>query len=306
MKKASFILSTIWPLAAFAGDFPDVAGAPGSTAISHTDLRFVAWANGYLPPQYGTGVDDIWKTPLLGLGPATMDPMHIVGLGNGGRMTLFFPHPIRDGQGADFAVFENSFNHTFLELAFVEVSSDGVNFYRFPAISDTVEPAGGFGGIDATDIHNLAGKYRGGFGTPFDLDEIVDAPLLDKENVRFVRIVDIVGDGNTNDSRGTAIYDPWPVEGSGGFDLDAIGVIHQNDGPFRVTRAAAAGSTFTLEWESNPGSSYRIETSTTLDPVESWLPVDQVAGSTLSGGTVFPAPADPAEPRRFWRVVRLD
>lgn len=306
MKKALLILSALWPLAAGAGDFPPPAGAPGSTAISHTDPRFVAWANGYLPPQYGTDVDDVWKTPALALGPAGTDTMHIVTLGNGGRMTLFFPHPIRNGPGADFAVFENSFNHTFLELAFVEVSSDGVNYYRFPAISDTVEPAGGFGGIDATEIHNLAGKYRGGFGTPFDLAEILDAPLLDKGNVRFVRIVDIIGNGTTTDSRGKPIYDPWPVEGSGGFDLDAIGVIHQNDGPFRVTRAAAGGAVFTLEWESNPGSRYRIETSTTLDPAESWQPVEQVAGSPLSGTTLFPAPADPAETRRFWRVVRLD
>lgn len=305
MMKAIRMLAVLWPLAAHAGIYPPAAGAPGSTAIYRTDARFVNWANGYLPPVYGTDVDAGWRTPNLALGPASDDPTHIVSLGNGGRITMFFPHPIRDGAGADFAVFENSFNHTFLELGFVEVSSDGVNFFRFPAISDTPAPAGGFGGIDPTNIHNLAGKYRGGYGTPFDLAEVPDSPLLDKQRVRFVRIVDIIGNGSVTDSRGNPIYDPYPVTGSGGFDLDAIGVIHQNDGAFRVIAAAVTGADFRIEWESNPGSKYRIETSVTMSAPEIWLEVGQVQGSQVSDRTAFPAPMD-AGPRRFWRLVRLE
>lgn len=305
MTKAIWMFAVLWPVAAGAGIYPPAAGAPGSTAIYRTDARFVNWANGYLPPVYGTDVDTGWRTPNLALGPASDDPMHIVALGNGGNITMFFPHPIRDGAGADFAVFENSFNHTFLELAFVEVSSDGVNFFRFPAISDTPAPAGGFGGIDPTNIHNLAGKYRGGYGTPFDLAEAPSSPLLDKQRVRFVRIVDIIGNGSAKDSRGVSIYDPYPVTGSGGFDLDAIGVIHQNDGEFRVVRAEAVAANFELEWESNPGSRYRIETSVTMSAPEIWQEVDEVQGSQISGRTVFPVPMG-SEGRRFWRLVRLE
>lgn len=299
-------LGILLPAAALAGPYAPRAGEPGSTAIHMDDPRFVAWASGNLAPEYGADVDAIWKTPEKAYDKATDNVYDIVCLGNGGRITMYFPHPVRDGEGADFAVFENSFNDTFLELAFVEVSSDGIHFFRFPVLSDTQFPVGGFGAVDPTNIHGFAGKYRGGYGTPFDLAELPHSPLLDKQRICFIRIVDIIGDGNTKDSRDRPIYDPFPTIGSGGFDLDAIGVIHQNDGAFQVTQVSRSSESFLLEWESNPGSRYRVETSATLDPAEPWIPVDQVAGSTLSGSTVFSAPANPVEDRRFWRVVRLD
>ncbi len=55
---------------------------------------------------------------------------------------------------------------SFLELAFVEVSTDSVHFVRFPAVSLT-NPAvqtGAFGTTDARNIHNLAGKYIANYG----------------------------------------------------------------------------------------------------------------------------------------------
>jgi hypothetical protein len=156
-------------------------------------------------------------------------------------------------------------------------------------------------GINPSNIDGFAGKNRQGFGTPFDLALLPVSPLLDKRNVRFVRLVDIVGDGAAKDSGGRSIYDPWPVTGSGGFDLDAIGVIHQNDGAFRVVGSGISEGTFQIEWESNPGSRYRIETSTTL---AGWQPVEEVAGAETSGttGLNLGVVADSA---RFWRVVRL-
>jgi len=57
-------------------------------------------------------------------------------------------------------------------------------------------------------------------------------------DVRYVRIVDILGDGSVLDSYpGSSpacppcngphhIYDPTPTVDSGGFDLDAVGVMH--------------------------------------------------------------------------------
>ena len=50
---------------------------------------------------------------------------------------------------------------------------------------------------------------------------------VDLGNIRFVRIIDINGDGNTKDSFNNSIYDPYPCTGSAGFDLDAIGVINE-------------------------------------------------------------------------------
>jgi hypothetical protein len=117
--------------------------------------------------------------------------------------------PIANGAGADFAVFENSFSDTFLELAWVEVSNDGTNFVRFTNHSLTANPVPFLGGsIDATNLDGLAGKYRAGFGTPFDL---ADVGLT---QVTHVRLVDVIGNGMAFDSDNHVIYDPFPTSGS--------------------------------------------------------------------------------------------
>lgn len=218
--------------AAHAGPFAPAAGKPGSTAIGKDSASFVQWASGHQDYLPGPNVDATWKTPERALGKAQGTSTDIVVLGDAGRITLTFGGSIFNGAGADFAVFENSFSDTFLELAWVEVSSNGVDFFRFANYSFTPAAVGGFGSIDPTNIDGLAGKYRQGFGTPFDLDSLVGTPGLDVNNVRFVRLVDIVGRGGEFDSYPVAfggphaIYDPYPTTGSGGFDLDAVGVIH--------------------------------------------------------------------------------
>ncbi len=214
-----------------AGPYVPAAGLPGSTAISMTDPAFAGWGTGWKNYNPGTEVASEFQTPDKALGKAVGTSDDIVSLGRGGEITMTFDAPVIDGAGYDFAVFENSFSDTFLELAFVEVSSDGSNFYRFPNNSLTQSPVGGFGNVDPTDVYQLAGKYRQGYGTPFDLDMLnyagYDLNNLDFGNIRWVKIIDIVGDGSVKDTYGYTIYDPYPTYGSAGFDLDAIGVIHQ-------------------------------------------------------------------------------
>ena len=212
--------------AAQAGPFEPAAGQAGSTAISKSDPAIVQWATGYKDYLPGTGVDATWKTPEKALGAAVGDSYDVVVLGDNGRITLSFGGYITNGAGADFAVFENSFSDTFLELAWVEVSSDGTNFFRFPNYSYTSKAVGGFGAVDPTNIDGLAGKYRQGYGTPFDLDLLAGTAGLDVNKVQYVRIVDIVGNGSARDSLGNVIYDPYPTTGSAGFDLEAVGVMH--------------------------------------------------------------------------------
>ncbi len=210
-----------------AGPYPPAAGQPGSTAVAKNDPNIVAWATGWTNYLVGSGCDPSWQTPEKALGPAQGTSTDIVCLGNGGQITLTFDVWIVDGPGWDFAVFENSFSDTFLELAFVEVSSNGVDYFRFPNASLTASPVGGFGSVDPTNIDNLAGKYRAGFGTPFDLAQLAGvSPLLNVQAISHVKIVDIVGDGSALDSFGRPIYDPHPTSGSGGFDLEAVGVIN--------------------------------------------------------------------------------
>ncbi|MEM9364816.1 MAG: DUF4465 domain-containing protein [Planctomycetota bacterium] len=209
-----------------AGPFAPPAGQDGTTAISLDDPRLISWAAGVADYSPGSNVDPEWTDTNEALGPAEGQFDSIVALGRGGSITLTFDDPIRDGLGDDFAVFENSFSDNFLELGFVEVSSNGVDFVRFPNDSLTAEAVGAFGELDATNVNGLAGKYRGGFGVPFDLEVLADESEIDVSRVTHVRLVDIVGDGNTLDSSGDPIFDPYPTTGSAGLDVDGVGVIN--------------------------------------------------------------------------------
>ena len=164
----------LFPVQAVAGPYPPAAGQSGSTAVYMDDPDFVEWASGYVNYVVGSEVDSTWQTPEMALDKAVGDSFDIVSLGRGGEITLAFDPPIKNGEGWDFAVFENSFSDTFLELAFVEVSSDGISFVRFDNDSLTSEPLGGYGAIDPTDISGFAGKYRQAYGTPFDLQDLAE------------------------------------------------------------------------------------------------------------------------------------
>lgn len=226
-----------------AGPFPPAAGQPGTTAISATDASIQAWATGYQNYAAGPNVDPEWQDPqraLLSAGDSDNDGIvatddytfDIVSLGQGGQITLTFDTPITDGDGFDFVIFENSNVPGFLELAWVEVSSNGIDFVRFPAASLTPTAVGPFAStMSADDIDGLAGKYLGGYGTPFDLSLLSGNALLDTDSITHVRIIDIVGDGSAIDDLTAPdgpniIYDPYPTAGSAGFDLDAVGVLN--------------------------------------------------------------------------------
>ena len=224
--------------------FAPEAGFAGTTAMHADSSAFVAWATGCTverglqridKPE--SGVASFGEEALaIGVPGGTMD---VISLGDGGSATLTFASPIYNGPGPDFAVFENGLVNAqdtticFLEIAFVEVSSDGENFFRFPAVTKVQDTAqlNGFACMHASLIHNFAGKYQAMYGTPFDLNEVEDNALLDKNKVTHVRVIDVVGtidpDYATYDSEGHKVNDPWPTPfGSSGFDLDAVGVIN--------------------------------------------------------------------------------
>lgn len=244
MKRLGILLSLLLAVTcihhpALAGPYAPAAGQAGSTAIHMDDSAFIGWATGWKNYIVGTYVDSQWQDPNMALGKAVGTSVDIACLGRGGQITMVFDTPISDGEGWDFAVFENSFSDTFLELAYIEVSSDGENYYRFDNISLTSSVVGGFGSVDPSNVTGFAGKYRQGYGTPFDLDYLhylydpdnpngyLDVSGLDFNNVRYARLLDILGDGTCLDTFGNVIYDPYPTTGSAGFDLDAVGVINQ-------------------------------------------------------------------------------
>jgi hypothetical protein len=235
MKKITFCILWVFAKTVLC-QFAPPAGQAGTTAIHKDSSVFVAWANTCIVQRAYQDISDTslgYTTVGDSLSALGMADGNVISLGDGGYAILTFPNGIGNGSGWDFAVFENAFNDTFLELAFVEVSSDGINYFRFPATSYTQDTMqiGTFGSIDATKINNLAGKYRANYGTPFDLQELQGISGLNIQFITHVKIIDVVGCIQNNyasfDQYGNKINDPWNTPfPSGGFDLDAIGVIH--------------------------------------------------------------------------------
>lgn len=162
-----------------------------------------------------------------------------VSLGDAGSAVLQFDKPIFNGPGPDFVIFENAifsppiqFETAFIELAFVEVSSNGIDFERFPSVSNCqfTNQIGTFEATNWNQFENLAGLYPVFYGVPFNLDDI-DGNIVDKNNITHIRIIDIVGNIDPNfasyDSQNNIINNAWPTPfATCGFDLDAVGIIH--------------------------------------------------------------------------------
>ncbi len=176
---------------------------------------------------------------------------HTLTLGNSGHVTVGFNVVIVNGVGYDFIVFENPFSvngntdEVFAELVYVEVSTDNVSFARFPSISTTAAPVGNKG-ININNVTNLGGVHpvlahafennlnpfnpdEAG-GDPFDLDDLLNDPLVQNglvnlDDINYIRLIDIPGDGSCFDSRGHPIYDPTEplIDGA---DIDAISIIN--------------------------------------------------------------------------------
>jgi hypothetical protein len=251
---------------------------------------FRGWATGYSDYLPSGVVLPQWQDAAKALGTPTGDHADIVSLGdleaggiNPGEITLVFgdpnipigqtdPNGIKNVKGYDFAVFENGFISGFStsggsltgqmlsEFAFVEVSSNGVDFVRFPSVSLTAGPVGAYGTVDVTDVYNLAGKHPNAYGictgTPFDLAELSDHPdvlagSVDLDEIRFVRLIDVPGSGEFFDqpqsyfnpdsydpnetphwtlfTQNHPVYDAWLTWESGGFDLEAVGVLQEQE-----------------------------------------------------------------------------
>lgn len=223
--------------------YPYQVGIAGSDAIDANDPFIAAWATNCVVQRGWQQITDTtigkanYGFDANAIGAANTNGL--VSLGDDGMATLTFAYPIYNGQGADFAVFENGFMSAdtlaFLELAFVEVSSDGQHFVRFPAHchNDSLVQMSSFSEMDASKIKNLAGKYISGYGTPFDLEELKDSNNLNINSITHIRLIDVVGilrsPFTTFDSHHHAINDPFPTPfPASGFDLDAVAVIHQN------------------------------------------------------------------------------
>lgn len=145
--------------------------------------------------------------------------LHVLSLGQGGTIVLALTDlGLVDGPGTDLLVFENPFPG-WRETGIVAVSDDAITWHSWPCASD--DAPGGYpgcagvqpvlsspdNGIDPTDPA-VAG------GDAFDLASL---SLPEGFVGRFVRITD----SGANDLNGIGYAGT-----TGGFDLDAIAVVH--------------------------------------------------------------------------------
>ncbi|HMP73389.1 MAG TPA: hypothetical protein PKE55_09030 [Kiritimatiellia bacterium] len=284
----------IWVVAAgwLGFGLPAVATGPfggNDSGIPGTSTVFRGWISnveGWVQPVAGSGGysrnsnGDFGSGPEVVIGfPGGFDldeqdmPFHVFSLGNGGRLTVSFEGGIANRPGPDFAVFENGFTdwtrpgdveYTFAELAFVEVGTTTNAWARFPSTYLGTNQVGLFGSLDVTLVDGLAGKHRLEYGTPFDLSVLVDHPnvvngSVDLNFIRYVRLIDVIGNGSTTDSSGRPIYDPFNHASpsttalTDGFDLRGVGVIH-----FAGLELELAGGQPHLRWFAEAGRSYRM------------------------------------------------
>ncbi len=216
-------------------------------------------------------------------GGGIFNPQNVLGapdgsvnsLGIGGWITLGFDVVITDGPGADLIVSENAFysgapGHSFAEMVFVEVSSDGVTFARFPsAYYGPQQSPGAFGVVNVGAYGGLAGatpvdllatdpqNVVAAGGDALDLADLRSDPsvvsgAVDLQAITQVRLVD-VRDGVDRDSRGVVIRDP----GGGSSDPDSVTVIHHTgsvsaSGP-RVDVVVPADGRFEITFEDPDG-----------------------------------------------------
>jgi hypothetical protein len=214
-------------------------GARADTALGWHPNVVSTWASSVVSATRGPidianpgGPLASWGNNASALSPPHSDNFDVFALGDGGQITVAFAQPFGDGPGDDFAVFENGFfapGGMFTELAFVEVSSNGVDFARFPAASLRATPVPSQEAVDPAQYHQLAGNHPLDRGTGFDLADLAGDPLVvagdvDLDAITQVRLVDVIGNGSTVDASGRPVYDPYPTAyASGGFDLDAVG-----------------------------------------------------------------------------------
>lgn len=209
-----------------------------------------------LDPGYAVSVfdfvpgDEAGSDPESTLGPPTgggltQGSVDTYTLGTGGSITLRMEPPLLDGHGADLLVCENPFFVTgtlqsFAEVAFVEVSTDGVQFARFPtSYTGPGDPLPLFTGIHPARYRGFAGAMPVSASPPlvdpldlpaaggdaFDFSVLEDHPLvqaeqLDLADVRYVRLIDVEA-GVDFDTAGHLVFDAGIGNGSAA-DIDAV------------------------------------------------------------------------------------
>lgn len=153
--------------------------------------------------------------------------------------------------GINLVAMARGYNFVWCKPAFVDASSDATNWARFPVTylnTDVLfqpsvpESPDHWLSQDMTMIDGLAGKAVLQYGTPFSLSALTNdlkvvSGLVDLNNIRYIRLTDVIGDGSTTDQYGNPIYSPYydgtqlpalvaaPDSGTDGFCLRGVAIL---------------------------------------------------------------------------------
>ncbi|MEI6085718.1 MAG: hypothetical protein WCS70_15650 [Verrucomicrobiota bacterium] len=280
---------------------------------------------------------------------------HVLALGHGASITVSFGRAIPYRAGWNFAVFNNSFpsaapalaergggtnyvyyqsgtnlvpvvrgnNFLWCKPAFVDASSDALNWARFPVTylntdvlfqATVADNSAHWLSQDATMLDGLAGKMALQYGTPFALAALTNHPnvvngSVNLDNIRYIRLTDVIGDGSTVDQYGNPIYSPYfdgtqlpalvatPDSSTDGFALRGVAILET---PVPTIDAA---------WMVQPnflinisglvsGQAYTLQTSTNLVAGIWSNELHFIAGSTATTLTNDAGNL----PRKFYRI----
>lgn len=125
--------------------------------------------------------------------------------------------------GTNLVPVARGFNFVWTKPAFVDASSDATNWARFPVTylntdvlfqSSVPDSPDHWLSQDATMMDGLAGKIISQYGTPFSLSVLTNDPkvlsgLVNLNNIRYIRLTDVIGDGSIMDQYANPIYSPY-------------------------------------------------------------------------------------------------
>jgi len=237
---------------------PAVVALLSVSALAFNDGTGPHYADGYLSlvqgPGQGFGTVHNMFGPPEGLGPGA-GGLDVYSLGVGGEVVLILEPRAFNGPGTDLVVYENPFVldftewQVYAELLTVAVSSNGVDFARFPVDFEgepgpyiqgsTQLPAPvtyfkGFAGVlpvSASPPGVTPFDIVAGGGDCFDLADLINHPEViagnvDLDDIRYVKLTDVVAGVDTDD-QGDAIWDcGFPA--SSAADIDAVAALNSN------------------------------------------------------------------------------
>jgi hypothetical protein len=195
-----------------------ILGAPTDFTMNGTTKHLLALGHGAsITVTFGRSIPNrpgwdfaVFNNTFLSASPD-------LGARGGGTNYVFF------NSGTNRVPVARGSNFAWCKPAFVDVSSDATNWARFPVSyfntdvlfqATMADSPDHWLSQDMTMLDGLAGKAVLQYGTSFSLSALTNDPKVvngsvDLNNIRYIRLTDVIGDGSTTDQYGNPIYSPY-------------------------------------------------------------------------------------------------